>query len=309
MQRGMTRAIRISALAAVAACVASWAPGAVADSNIYLLPRSPVNPTWEDCRILYSRYYSLLRKRHDQMSACLSQKAIFGEVTSCSGKPAMRAWSQCIGVELEICQISRQRDAEIERCHADARARLSREEAEDRERAEQIRKANDSYEKAKKLIGFLQDPKAYLRSIFAPYPNALDRIFGPSRDRLDADLGQEVYRYAHNQANAGVSATPNRLIRAIQTDALAHLGSVHGDVLRQLDEVSVQISNFDASLQAEFSSRPIASRPGSGTSGGGTTPDCLYNTEKLEQYLAQCAPQDGCAFRQQMEQIVQNSCH
>ena len=257
LRRAFTcKTISIVVLGLVVTLVLTVAP--VRSASAYeLLPTSPLQPTYRDCGRLSSEFYNNhLRPAHERMRACMRQRPVFGQGRSCSGRSTLVAWSQCQGNKDNLCRIQEARDREMKTCQARARAASSERQRRQQDTIDTIKtlertykQGRELYKKAHNTYNFVNDPVSYLKKKMNPFPKALNRIFSnqPKHDlsSFDRGLGYHLYRYAHELARKGVSITPNAIVRAIQQEALKHLNAEFARTLARLDQLSMDIANFD----------------------------------------------------------------
>lgn len=284
-------------LSVVAIVVVLARPGVAQD---LVLPVSPLSPTFADCNVLSQDFYHIRRGLFDQRRECASQPPDFGVASVCGGRPQTHAFIQCIAIDEQICAVGAAARQEVQTCQERAQG------MQQEQRLAQLTEANDRYDQAMDILRFVQDPLAYLGQMFSPFPDTLDLIYGPDRDQFDTSLAQEIYRYAHNQANAG-HVTVNPIINSIQSEALAHLARLHAHTIADLNELAAAVARFDGEFQNN--PRPQQASGSSGAAGGaGGGSDCMYNRERFEMYLDWCPNNDGCAMQGEMQSIVDQSC-
>ena len=225
-----TLAIALFTFSIVAGGVARAAYGSQA---VMSYPVSPSNPTIDDCRRLADAYHNLLQKVLHQNLDCMRQPARFGPVTSCQGEPEETAWAQCHTFVLQECALEAASDHEQKLCKANLQFHNESEPTSENRRARQIALGNQLYEQSQELVAGVKNPEVFLRSALGTKKDR-DVVF--TNGTLNADVGQELYRYAQNQAHAGARQTPNSLISAIQQASLDKLAEMHRSVLSELDK-------------------------------------------------------------------------
>jgi len=205
-------------------------------------PKSPINPTYEQCTILGRQYNSIIMNLHDQMSNCMNQNPpTIGRSQNCSGRQALTAWVQCANIfDLDLCKAEAIKQKELQDCRAKAHGPSD----SDTDMATTLKKANSTYEHVRDMVQLIQNPESFLRKNLTHYPNAITQLFGSSGSKFDVDLAQEIYRYSHNEAKDAMQLTPNSIIRKIQQTALQHIANVHKNMIREMSQLSEDMNNF-----------------------------------------------------------------
>lgn len=279
--------------------VALVSASAPAEPSREPLPSAPLQPTRENCRALRLRFNDVLLGLHDEMRACLDRGPNSGEADVC-GDYRLHAYVDCVPIRNEICRVNDVEDREVARCRSRIAERPAEPEGAAPEEARSLRR------RAGELVDFVSDPRDYLGSALEPFPDTMDRLFGPRRDRFDRDLGEAFYRYAHERAESGLRITRNPLVRRIQRSALDRIGEFHESMLAELDRIAARIRRFRAEPSGETAGG--AARPSPTPSVGAPSGDCAYNREQFRHYLEWCPSNDGCTRRERMKAIVSESC-
>jgi hypothetical protein len=217
---------------------------APSEAQIRTLPTAPHSPTSQDCRDLNSAFHEILTELHREYSACMSANPPkFGLVESCDGGQTGSAWQQC-DFEADICRIRRERDRENSACRARVRDTSLQIEADDQE---WISDANDAYEDSMRAFQRLRDPMGYLQSMLDPLPDVDELVFGPNDESFDPVAAEEIYRFVHNEARAGISVVPsNPVVKAIQRSSLSRLSRLHRRTLQDLDVAVRNLERFSS---------------------------------------------------------------
>ena len=218
------------------------------------LPKSPLNPTMQDCRGLAQDFYEMTRKLHEQNSACLRGDARIGQGQECSLVSrkvvnVLRAWPQCSSIEVELCEVYARADAERSTCRARAANRADKEGRNETQRTDALKKANDKYEEIvasyHEVSDYVSDPRGYL--VTKANQAIWSRIF-PDGMRESAqdrpDLAQEVYRYTFNQSRAGLAMTPNPVIQAFQKTNLDFLQVAGEQTMAHMASITAEMGRF-----------------------------------------------------------------
>lgn len=271
-------------------------------------PKAPPVPTRDDCRALDAAFYDLWRQLSVEWRACAVDPRVV-RVESCDGsRNVLTAYPECHSIECQQKLVDEEGDKESRLCWQAVRTA----DAERAEHEKLLRRANDTTDSLNSLRGFISDPSGYLWETFSPFPSARSMIF--PNGELDRAMGEEVYRFAHNGAQAVAESNLQRrnpLIGGIQSEALRHIAKVHSQHLSRMDSLIGEMNRFSRELK-EDASRSRESdrwRPApSGVPVPAATAECSYNQQKLAQYNSWCAANDGCKQRVVMESMVAQSC-
>ncbi len=93
-------------------------------ASVWALPQSPIDPTYEDCRMLSVELYKLVKPQSEQLLACL--KGPLGKLLDtyeCSYltntvHPSRGFWVQCSNIEVELCRLLDYKDRQEKECYA-----------------------------------------------------------------------------------------------------------------------------------------------------------------------------------------------
>ena len=207
--------------------------------------KAPINPSKKDCQLLSKDLYQKLSAAWNENSTCSINAPIkFHFYTDCNGNNTYTVYDQCLHIRESICELKNHTNNEIKLCNSRARETSAR----DARLEQELRRANELTEQTSGTIRFLNNPEMFLKKSLSPYPQTLDRLFGPSRDKMDTSLAEEIYRYADNQAKGGTYSTKNPAIRQIQSTALKHVSYMFNKNLDQLDSLNIQMKELTTQM-------------------------------------------------------------
>jgi hypothetical protein len=267
---------RLSLRTAVAAIVSglvlvSGARGQ--DDVLYRIPLAPIAPTMEDCRRLSAEFGELVQQVLGRIQQCMrTTETKIGYGLECSHPRGvvtrLRAWPHCGSDEATLCELYARRDAEVSECQSRVRAGMERRRGAE-EHAQALKNANDRYDSFRRAYdstkSLLTDPRKFLMQTLSR--EIWSRIFpkGETESLGDRpDLAEEVYRYAFNQAKAGIRLTPSPFIRSIQQQMLDRLGGEFARTLVELDRIERALERFGTSEMdalARTAPVPVRSQP------------------------------------------------
>jgi hypothetical protein len=230
-------------------------PGMMPNAWAQDFPRSPPNPSMEDCRTLNMSYFSLLLDKHNDIAACMHGEPRIGRTEEC-GRPTVRAWAQCASLNTESCTIEKNQRDEYGTCVARAvqlqdtslqagENSLANQENE-RRRAEEMRSVNNHYREAKESVDLLKDPAKFVEKSLGK--EMREQLFQPGRERLD--FAQEIYNYGFPQARAGLGASQQSFIQNIRKGQLEGIQSLSRYAFNQLELTSMRFNRIIAETRA-----------------------------------------------------------
>lgn len=232
------------------------------------LPRSPIQPTLDDCQQMLAAYQRLNRQLEHATLDCYSGPSRIGagkEVAwfpQCYTRPTIRAWPQCFPTELAACETSKTRDEEYQLC-------LRRAQVDDAAQVGALR-LNKAYKDYKKLgltfgvaSGVITDPK---KTIFDVLNKIGDKALaatlfsddGRLRDEHVADANQ-IYELVFNVVGTANNAVASGVVRNVQAVAFNELKHYFDHTMAELAGAVSDIETFKINSAAEgvIASRPI----------------------------------------------------
>lgn len=223
----------------------SFIAGGIATATAQTLPRSPLNPSTEDCRNLNQAYFERKSEIYKQIFVCFrAGDTDIGYTEEC-GRRVLRAYRRCAPLDTELCEVQEAQEREYAVCMS----RVEREQeisADERRMAEGVRTANTYSQQFLGAAQLIKDPVSFVERALGRAVR--EQIFASRNERLD--LAQQVYDYAFLQARTGLAATRSPFIRSFQS--------------AQLEIATAQMDRFVAESRGSGrgeTPRPVPLRP------------------------------------------------
>lgn len=218
----------------------------------------PLAPTNEDCARV-----GLAHSQRAQSLAIRDQECMSGypKVGYCETNclPVATAFPQCCSIEKAYCGEVHAWKEDNELCQsshkaASGAARRVSGDTQDGKIAKELHAANGAYEAVTKAIEGIESPQAFFAAALGRDSPLYKRLFAKDTDdrMSNPELGEELFRYAFNQARAGVraqSGVTNELALKVQSKALDAIEKHYTEMFDQLHSTMEQMAQLDSNLQ------------------------------------------------------------
>src|SRR5262249_21440159 len=203
---------------------------AASQSYAQTYPKSPLQPTMQDCNALFHAYfYNIITPLNERIDQCMSTPARIDYVNRCDGGGRfLEAWPQCHQLHCQWNEAERQRSEQMRICQARALANQDRQRKLDQENEalRKIRDSVDTYDKLKntydQATSFVRDPFGYLQKALGQ--KIYDSIFPKDSPRPQlVGKAEDIFRFTFAAARKGLKEANkyrSPVIGAIQEEAL-----------------------------------------------------------------------------------------
>jgi hypothetical protein len=223
----------------------------------------PLSPTYADCARMSEAHSARRKPLYESVMSCMNTGNI--HTGYCAGAcPGTRAtaYKQCCSIESQICAEDTTYAQANELCMSRAHARAMEEEAQrtldNKQRAQnnlltkQILAVNDAYTALSTAYDAISNPTDFfLKAVSRQSPLYRD-LFDSKEHLKNMGLAEELYRYAFNQARAGIGAQAgitSPVVSAVQSQSLEAIDRYYGRAFDQLNSSFEQMVKLDAGLR------------------------------------------------------------